>query len=46
MSYLASELVGWGLLGLFNLAYFGTAVYGIHDMFYGKIDQDKENDLV
>lgn len=46
MSYLASELVGWGLLGLFNLFYFGTAMYVIHDMFYGTVDNNKEDDLI
>lgn len=32
------QIIGWSLFGLFNLLYFGTAVYGIHDMFYGKSD--------
>jgi len=39
------QIVGWGLLGLFNLLYFGTAVYGIHDMFMGKMDSGDEEDL-
>ena len=38
MSYLASEFIGWGLMGLFSLMYLGTGIYGVHDMFYGKVD--------